>query len=69
MLNNVIISILCPIYNEEKYIVTCIESIINQDVDKILIEVLFIDGGSTDDTVSIIEDFKKKYSFSNSYSW
>ena len=45
------LSIICPVYNEEKYIENCIKSILAQDYDKKDIEVLFVDGMSTDHTL------------------
>lgn len=57
------ISIVCPIYNESNYISFCIESIINQDYPLDKIEVLFVDGMSTDTTREIVNDFSMKYSF------
>ena len=35
------ISIICPIYNEEKYIAKCIDSILQQDYPRREMEVLF----------------------------
>jgi len=57
------ISIICPVFNEERYIEQCLESIISQDIDKNTIEVLFIDGMSTDRTRSIIQVYTEIYSF------
>ena len=51
------ISVICPIYNEEKYIVKCIESIINQDYPKNDLEVIFVDGMSTDETRELISGY------------
>lgn len=51
------ISIICPIYNEEKYIDTCIASILQQDYPKENMEILFIDGMSTDKTRLIISTY------------
>ena len=51
------ISIICPIYNEEKYIGKCIESIMEQDYPKDDMEVLFVDGMSTDQTREIIVSY------------
>ena len=51
------ISVICPIYNEEKYIGKCIESIMQQDYPKEDMEVLFVDGMSTDKTRSIITEY------------
>ena len=51
------LTIICPIYNEEKYIARCIESILQQDYPKEDMEVLFVDGMSTDGTRKIIEGY------------
>ena len=51
------LTIICPIYNEEKYIARCIESIMRQDYPKEDLEVLFVDGMSTDRTREIIASY------------
>ena len=51
------LTVICPIYNEEKYIARCIESIIAQDYPKDDLEVLFVDGMSTDRTREIIATY------------
>ena len=55
------ISIICPIYNEEKYITKCIESIVDQDIDKKQIELLLIDGLSNDKTREIVGSYIDQY--------
>lgn len=55
------ISIICPIYNEEKYIAGCIESILSQDFSKDDMEILFVDGMSTDRTRGIVQSYSEKY--------
>jgi glycosyltransferase involved in cell wall biosynthesis len=57
------VSIIIPIYNEEKYIAKCLDSIIKSDFDKDKMEVLLVDGGSSDKTVEIIKEYQKKYPF------
>lgn len=51
------ISIIIPTYNSEKYISTCIESAINQTLKEI--EIIIGDGGSTDSTIEIINEYAK----------
>ncbi|MBR4135022.1 MAG: glycosyltransferase family 2 protein [Bacteroidales bacterium] len=51
------LSVICPIYNEEKYIAACIDSIMEQDYPKDDLEVLLVDGMSTDRTREIIGDY------------
>lgn len=57
------ISIICPTLNEEKYIEKCIQSILQQDIDKNSIELIFVDGKSTDKTGEIIKSYQEKYAF------
>lgn len=57
------ISVICPIYNEEKYISNCIESIIKQDIDTARLELLLVDGMSSDATRDIVFSYNQKYSW------
>ena len=61
------ISVIVPIYNEEKYIQSCLDSIIKSDFDKTKMEVLLIDGGSEDKTIEIISQYQKKYRYIKLY--
>ena len=55
------LSIIVPVYNTEKYIKRCAESLINQSVeDK---EIIFIDDGSADTSGKICLDYAQKYDF------
>lgn len=55
------LSVICPIYNEEKYIKGCIESILRQDYPKDDLEVIFADGMSSDRTREIVKEYTDKY--------
>lgn len=55
------LSVICPIYNEEKYIRGCIESILAQDYPKDDLEVIFADGMSTDRTREIVAEYAAAY--------
>lgn len=57
------VSVICPIYNEEKYITQCIESILAQDYPQEDLEVLFVDGMSTDRTRKIVEAYTQLHTF------
>lgn len=59
--NPIIVSVVIPVYNEEKYIAKCIDSIVKQNYSKSNIEVIFVDGNSTDRTVYIINTYIEKY--------
>ena len=54
------VSLVIPVYNEEKYIKGLIASILNQDYDKNKFEVIFVDGNSTDKTIEIIHNTLKE---------
>jgi glycosyltransferase involved in cell wall biosynthesis len=57
------LSVVCPIYNEEKYIRGCIDSILAQDYPKDDLEVIFSDGMSCDKTRLIVAEYASKYPF------
>ncbi|MDO5521833.1 MAG: glycosyltransferase [bacterium] len=52
------VSIIVTIYNQENYLQECLESIINQTLKEI--EIICINGGSTDDSGRILEEYAKK---------
>lgn len=58
---DVIVSVVIPIYNEEKYIDNCINSLLKQDYPKEQMEWIFVDGCSTDKTQLIIKNFIIKF--------
>ena len=51
------LSVICPIYNEERYIRGCIESVLAQDFPHDDLEVIFADGMSTDGTRDIVASY------------
>lgn len=57
------LSVICPIYNEEKHIASCLESILQQDFPKEEMEVLLVDGMSTDHTREIVQQYTEQYPF------
>lgn len=63
MSDKVEVSVIVPVYNEEKYIGRCIETVLKQDYNKKRIEVLLVDGASTDKTCEIILSYCHKYPF------
>lgn len=52
------VSIIIPVFNAEKYLSRCVDSILRQDFMDY--EILLIDDGSTDDSVSICDDYAVK---------
>lgn len=57
------LSVICPVLNEEKYIEKCIQSVVDSDFPKNDMELLLIDGGSSDRTIQIIDRYCEKYSW------
>lgn len=55
------VDIILPVFNAEKYIKKCLDSLINQDYKKF--RVLIIDDGSTDSTGGILETCYSNYDF------
>lgn len=56
------ISVILPLYNEEKYIESCVKSLLRQDYPKEKMEWIFVDGNSTDRTVEILKSYQCRYS-------
>ncbi|HTX60798.1 MAG TPA: glycosyltransferase family 2 protein, partial [Methanobacterium sp.] len=52
------ISVIIPVYNSERYLGKCLDSIVNQTLKDI--EILCIDDCSTDSTPQIIKEFSKE---------
>ena len=57
------ISVICPCYNEEKTIVACVESMLRQDVERGTMELILVDGGSTDNTRQLLKSYVEQYQY------
>lgn len=57
-MNNILVSIVVPIYNLENYLFRCIESLIHQTYNNI--EIILINDGSTDNSISIINKYSER---------
>jgi glycosyltransferase involved in cell wall biosynthesis len=58
-----IVTIILPCRNEEKYIENCIRSLIQNQSEDFQLEIIVVDGMSTDKTVEIIENYTNQYPF------
>lgn len=58
MKNNSLISVIVPVYNDERFLKSCIDSIINQSYSKL--EIILVDDGSTDNSPKILDEFSAK---------
>jgi len=59
MKTNELISVIVPVYNAEKYLHKCIRSVLNQDYP--YFELILVNDGSTDNSLSIMEQYNKTY--------
>lgn len=58
---NILLSIIIPIYNVEKYIARCLDSIYNQNIDESQYEVIVVNDGSPDGSLDIIKTYEPKH--------
>lgn len=54
-MENFKVSVIVPVYNAEKYLSRCMDSIVNQTLQEI--EILCVDDGSTDSSVQILKKY------------
>lgn len=56
-MSDTIVSVIVPLYNEEKYVRQFIDSLIEQSYDRSNMEWILVDGNSSDNTVPIIKSY------------
>mgnify|MGYP001125885753 CR=1 FL=1 len=56
-IENELVSVIIPIYNVEKYLAACIESVQKQTYHNL--EMILIDDGSTDDSFQICKNYQQ----------
>ena len=53
------VSVIVPVYNVEKYIQKCLESLVNQTLEEI--EIIIVNDGTKDNSMKIVKEYQKKY--------
>ena len=56
--NNPKVSVIIPVYNTEKYLRECLDSVVNQTLRDI--EIICVDDGSTDNSLAILREYETK---------
>lgn len=56
------LSIIVPVYNVEKYVGECLDSILNQNLDPENYEIILVNDGSTDGSLDIIKTYANGHS-------
>ena len=56
-----LVSVIIPVLNEEKFIGSCLDSLLAQDYPLSRLEILVVDGGSTDATRSILDAYCREH--------
>ncbi|MBJ7596038.1 MAG: glycosyltransferase family 2 protein [Candidatus Dormibacteraeota bacterium] len=55
------VSVVVPVYNEERYIEACLTSVLDQDFPPDRYEVIVADGGSSDSTRDLVEELARQH--------
>ncbi len=53
------VSVIVPVYNTERYLRRCLDSLVNQTLEKL--EIILVDDGSTDNSRQVMLDYEMKY--------
>lgn len=59
----VLLSVIIPVYNTEKFLPCCLDSVINQNFKEGELEIICVDDGSSDNSLAVIKQYEKRYSF------
>jgi len=52
---NPLVSVIVPLYNHERFVVKCLESVVNEDYDNL--EIIILDDGSTDGSFAVAQSW------------
>lgn len=56
-------SVIIPVYNKSKFLDNCLQSLKSQIMDHSRFEAIFIDDGSTDDSLKLLRDYENRFSW------
>lgn len=55
------LSFVVPVYNTEKYLPECLDSLLEQDIPKEEYEIICVNDGSTDNSLEILHAYQEKF--------
>lgn len=55
------LSIIVPLYNSEKYLPKCLDSLLSQDIPETEYEIILVDDGSPDDSLALAERYASRF--------
>ena len=58
-MNNIKVSVIIPVYNTEKHLRKCLDTVCNQTLKDI--EIICVNDGSTDSSLQILQEYSKEY--------
>lgn len=53
------VSIIVPVYNAEKYLIKCLDSLVNQTLEDV--EILLVNDGSKDGSLAILKEYEQRF--------
>lgn len=63
MVEELLASVIVPVYNKEKYLKQCFDSLSHQSIDHDMVEAIFVDDGSSDGSLRILRELEKENSW------
>ena len=61
------LSIVIPVYNSQRYLKECLNSLVSNELDSQSIEILLVDDGSSDSSGDICEQYAHDYEYVKNY--
>lgn len=61
-MTNILITIGIPVYNGERHIQSCVDSILKQTIPQEQIEIIIVNDGSMDRTAAVLDSYSKQHS-------
>ena len=56
-----VLSIIVPVYNVQRYLKKCIDSLLSQDIERSAYEIILVDDGSTDEGEKVCDTYAANY--------